>query len=117
MGGRRLHRKWGGQGRASKSSASRGHEPEGGPGTRHFLKRTTLVLPQATEGTAEVEEVVGREAGASGKGLLAGSGEQMQDLNKADITYCLLCFTLCCLKCTISLVLPSVGLSQWPTEQ
>lgn len=77
----------------------------------------TPVLPQATEGTAEVEEVVGCEAGESGKGLLGGSGEQMQDLNKADIIYCLLCFTLCCLKCTISLVLPSVGLSQWPMEQ
>ena len=50
----------------------------------------TPVLPQATEGTAEVEEVVGCEAEESGKGLLGGSGEQMQDLNKADIIYCLL---------------------------
>lgn len=37
---------------------------------------------------------MGREAGESGKGLLGGSSEQMQDLNKADIIYCLLCFTV-----------------------
>lgn len=38
--------------------------------------------------------MVGCEAGESGKGLLGGSGEQMQHLNKADITYCLLCFSM-----------------------
>lgn len=38
--------------------------------------------------------MVGCEAGESGKGLLGGSGEQMQHLSKADVTYCLLCFSM-----------------------
>lgn len=39
--------------------------------------------------------MVGHEAGEVDSGLLGVRGELLEDLNKLDIIYCLLCFTLC----------------------